>query len=374
MDTTRTKKQNRLSILMYLYMILVLLVLLVTATYTWFSLSRTPRVSDLYMFVNAKAGLELSLTPDAEEWEMQLDFRDMVDETAPLRPVTWSDKDQCFYAANYGPDGRMTDQWEPLTDSRHANKDNIDGYYVKATFYARSGQPVAVSLSPAVEVNEGLQGSGTYLIGYPIWDNEEIVHFNGGMGGQNAVRLGFRITPVNSSGASTGAGSDFYIYEPNIKLRTGDPAETESDVSEVEPDSNETAEEPDSDTTEEETQPSKPAKSVLADRVPGYVPTPSIDGTADLVDENRMILQGGSFWTEANPVQREAVIHSLGEFMTDPYLFSLEEDEIVRIELYIWLEGQDVDCTNEIQKAQILASIQFATESENQSGMVPIPY
>ena len=31
-----------------------------------------------------------------------------------------------------------------------------------------------------------------------------------------------------------------------------------------------------------------------------------------------------------------------------------------------------MDCTNEIQEAQILASIQFAGDTGSQSGMVPI--
>ena len=88
------KKKRRWLIFIYLYMLIVLFTLLTVSSYTWFSLSRMPRVSDLYMFVNTQTGLELSLTPDAEEWELQLDFRDMVDITTPLRPVTWSEENQ----------------------------------------------------------------------------------------------------------------------------------------------------------------------------------------------------------------------------------------------------------------------------------------
>jgi hypothetical protein len=42
------------------------------------------------------------------------------------------------------------------------------------------------------------------------------------------------------------------------------------------------------------------------------------------------------------------------------------------IRLYVWLEGQDVDCTNAIQESQILANIQFDAVTDNGSGMVPI--
>ena len=342
------KRIRKRYIIVYLYLLLVLMTLLTVASYTWFSLSQTPRVSDLYMFVNAEAGLELSLTPDAEEWELQLDFRDMVDVTPPLRPVTWSDREQRFYAANYGIDGRLTGQWEPLNDDRHANKDNLDGYYIKATFYARSGQPVTVSLTPAIEVDDGIQGSGTYLIGYPQWDSEEIVHNDAGQGAQSAMRLGFRITPMDAAGQPTGEESVFYIYEPNMDQHTGDRSAAD---------------------------PGAYGSEYLlegVDSVPGYIPTPSIDGTDSLVDESRLILQTSSSWTEADPVERSVVIHELGQFVTDPYLFALEGDDMVRIDLYVWLEGQDADCTNVISQAQIMASVQFRGDAGEHSGMQPI--
>ena len=324
----KLKKLNKITLTFYL--VVILFCLLTVASYTWFSLTQTPRVSDMYMYVNADPGLELSLTPDAEEWELQLDFRDIVDVTTPLRPVTWSDADQRFYAARYGIDGRRLDSWEPLTDERNANKDNFDGYYIKATFYARSGQSVVVSLSPAVEVDEGINGSGTYLIGYPVWDSEEIVHNNGGRGGESAVRIGIRTTPVDTSGEATGDTSPLIIYEPNCDMH--------------------------------------PTGSAM-----GYHPTPSIDGSATLVDPSRLILQSASSWTEAYPVERNVVIRDLGEFLNDPKIFDLKGGEIKRVDLYIWLEGQDVDCTNQISRAQILASIQFHAETESHSGMVPIP-
>ena len=66
------------------------------------------------------------------------------------------------------------------------------------------------------------------------------------------------------------------------------------------------------------------------------------------------------------------VIKDLGEFTTSSDLWVLDRDEIIRVELYIWLEGQDIDCTNAIDRAQILASIQFAGDSSGQSGMDPI--
>ena len=328
MQTRQKPKRIRgRTVLLYFYLILILLLLTTVATYTWFSLSQTPRVSDMYMYVNTQRGFEIALAPDAEEWGYQLDFLDMVDETAPLRPVTWSERDQRFYAANYGIDGRLTGQWDPLTDERNANKDNLDGYYIKATFYARTGQDVTVSLTPAVEVEEGVNGSGTYLIGTPVWDSEAIIHSDGGQQAENAVRIGLRVTPVDETGTSTGNG-EFFIYEPNCDSHINGSTE--------------------------------------------YISTPSLDGTEGLIDADHLILQTASTWTEADPVQRGVVIKDLGEFITDTQLFTLAAGEMVQIDVYVWLEGQDVDCTNQITGAQVLASIQFAADAGGQSGMVPI--
>ena len=329
MEKRRRDKRQLKRTFIYIFMLIVLLVLLTTASYTWFSLSQTPRVSDMQMYINAPAGLELAHRPDAEEWVQQLDFRELTEETAPLRPVTWSEADQRFYAAEYGYDGRRTDNWHALSDANNANRADVYGYYVKTTFYVRSGTAMDVSLSPAVEVAEGVQGSGTYLVGVPQWDSEEIIHVNGGLGAQNAMRLGFRITPVGSDGLPIGETSQFIIYEPNCDGHLYREFE--------------------------------------------YTPTESIDGTGTLVTEDRLILQSVSSWREADPVQRSVVIHQLGEFLTEPFLFSIGEGELRMVELYVWLEGQDVDCSNEIQAAQIFASIQFHGDTANQGGLVPIP-
>lgn len=326
----RNKKIRKPRVLLWIYMLLILFTLLTVASYTWFSLSRTPRVSDMNMYINSQTGLELSDDPLAEEWKLQLDFRDLVDVTTPLRPITWSDNRQRFFAASYGADGRLLplSDWQPLSDDRHANKNNLDGYYIKATLYARSDVAMNVSLSPAVEVDEGINGSGTYVIGSPVWDAVSVVHSNGGQGAENAVRLGFRITPVNEMGRTAGPASEMIIYEPN--------SDVHSDHNRV------------------------------------YVDTPSIDGSASLVPNNRLIRQTTSYWTEAYPIQRDVIVRKLGDFMDDTELFSLEAGEMVRIDIYVWLEGQDVDCTNTIKRAQILASIQFAGDPGMQSGMKPI--
>ena len=329
MEDKKVNKKGNLRVFSYLYVVLILLILSTVATYTWFYLSSTPRVSDMGLYVNAPSGLQLSTDPLAEQWQLQLDFSQILGQAPTLRPVTWSDAEQKFYAAYYGLDGRLSNRWEPLTDERNANKDNADGYYIMGVFYAKSGEKTRVSLTPAVEVQEGLQGAGTYVIGTPVWDANKILHNDGGNGAQNAIRIGFKIQKTDMNGQDKEEPPLFYIYEPNCDTHT--------------------------------------------DGSTGYVATPSIDLKESLIPEDRLILQTTSDWKEADPVERNAVIRTMGEFTTQTDLFTLYPEELARITLYVWLEGQDVDCNNTIGHAsQVLASIQFAGDTGGNSGLVPI--
>ncbi len=323
---TRNKRTG-LSVI-YIYALLMLFLLLTVATYTWFSLSKTPRVSDLSVHITSAHGLELASRYDAQEWTRQLDFLGLVDETAPLRPATWSDREQRFFAANYGIDGRLTDNWTPLSDEVNANRNNAHGYYTKITFYARTGQQTTATLSPAVAVEEGLQGAGTYVVGTPVWNADTMQHDNGGCGAECAVRVGFRITMLNPDGTPKDTGPVFIIYEPNGDSHMNGISE--------------------------------------------YIATPSIDGTDHLVAEDRLIRQTTSTWEEVYPVEREVLIHKLGTFTTPNQLFRLMPEEVAQIDLYLWLEGQDVDCTNQISEAKILANIQFGSQTDGQSGLETI--
>lgn len=327
------REYNRIKkgrIFIYFYLILLLFLMLTVASYTWFSLSLTPRVSQLSLYVTTLQGMEVSLTPEDEEsWSQQVSFPDMVSVTAPLKPATWSDGENIFYAAEYGIDGRMTGDFTPLSDERNANQSNNEGYYCKGTFYARTMENVTVKLATALELDEGQSGTGTYVIGVPVWDSEKISHTNMGYGAENAVRIGLRVTHLDSNLQPQDKEPVFFIYEPNCTSHI--------------------------------------------DYSNGYVNTPSINGEETLVPSDRLITQTATVWQESYPVQNGVQVYSFGSFTSETKLFELKKDEYVKIELYFWLEGQDIDCTNEIEEAQLFASVQFLAQTGGQSGLDPIP-
>ena len=325
------QRQKRRTVI-YAYVLFALLVLLVTASYTWFSLSQTPRVSSMEMYVSASVGIQLAENYDAEEeeWGQVLDFQNIIGEETVLQPASWSAKQNSFVTAYYGKDGRTNqNRYTLLTDEQNANRNDAHAYYVKGTFYARSDTDVSVSLGEAVEVNEGVNTAGTYVIGTPVWNDQTILHDDGGLGAETAIRVGIRITPVDDFTGRALDESEFYIYEPNFDVH-------------------------------------------IDENITGEVVTESVDGGL-YEDTAYVIYQTASSWSEAYPVQKDVTVKSLGEFVGDTYLFSLDADTMVKIDLYIWLEGQDVDCTNLIDEAQIIANLQLDAEYGGQSGLVDIP-
>lgn len=338
----------------YLYIILALLSLFVLSSYTWFSLSRTPRVNNMNVYITSASGLELSETPGPENWVQEINFLELVPNVMGvtkqeiknrlmLQPVTWSEQNGRFYMATYGIDGRHLG-YQELVENRNEN-------FIKAKFYARSGQTMDVRLQQVKSLNLGtdtsfsaltnLDLSGSFIMGIPGFSIEDIL--DGGAGqAEKAVRVGFQITMVDSAGNKLGETQPMIIYEPNYNVHINHPD--------------------------------------------GYIATPSIDGTATLVGSekdarDRLLLQTA---TGIAGYENDEVLIGVGEFDKELNLFHLDPGDIALVEMYIWLEGQDVDCTNAsafaidnveelLDDQWLVGNIQFTGTPEGQSGMVTIP-
>ena len=82
-------RQKRRTFL-YLWVLLALLILLVASTYTWFSLSQTPHVNDMSIYINSQQGMEIAVMHDAPdaEWSQRIDFEQIVSGEYPLTLFT----------------------------------------------------------------------------------------------------------------------------------------------------------------------------------------------------------------------------------------------------------------------------------------------
>ena len=316
--------------LAYLWLLVGMIAMLTASSFAWFSISTAPRVSDMGLFVHAPKGMELATdysAPD-ELWGQSISFPELVSDSSPLKPVTWSEVDQCFKAIRYGGDGRQSNRLKKLNDQDHANQIGDSQYYTMGVFYARTDSECTVSLADAVELSNGLHGAGTYVIGTPVWNAELGAHEDAGDGAQYAVRIGFLVTKIDRNTGEALGEPVFTIYEPNADQHLN---KTEQ-----------------------------------------VLDTRSSDGTETLVSRERLLVQSTSSWAETDPVERDVTVKTLGSFLTETDLFELYPDETVKIVMYIWIEGQDVDCYGLPEDASLFANIQFKTDYTTQSGMEDI--
>ena len=315
----------------YLWLLVGMIAMLTVSSLAWFSISATPRVSDMGLFVHAPKGLELATdysAPD-ELWGQSINFPELVSDSSPLKPVTWSEADQCFKAIRYGGDGRQSNRLKRLNDQEHANQIGDNQYYTMGVFYARTDSECTVSLADAVELSNGLHGAGTYVIGTPVWNTELGLHEDAGDGAQYAVRIGFQVTKIDRATGEALGEPVFTVYEPNADRHLNQTVKV--------------------------------------------LDTRSSDGAETLVSRERLLIQSTSSWSETDPVERDVTVKTLGTFLTEADLFELHPDETVKIVMYVWIEGQDVDCYGLPEDASLFANIQFKTDYTTQSGMEDIP-
>ena len=303
-------------------MIVVLLILAGT-TYAWLAISRTPIVSNIGLSILTESSLRVAFDEEGKpgEWQHVLNFGPRMTGLAQLKTCTYSKENNSFYAAEYDIDGRISNASHKLSDTLNSNISNDsdaakNNYYITETFWVRSDSESQIALSEAAEVNDGIAGTGTYLLGLPKWDEIRGYHVNGAKGLENAARVGILCVETDLECNSTG-NSRFIIYEPN---------------------------------SDEHIDGSK-----------GYINTPSIDGGNSLVPEEDLIVQTTNSWEDKKPAVNNELIYKMGEFEGDTTLFKLTESTMYKVTVYIWIEGNDVDCNNAVSTfpTDILVNLQI---------------
>ena len=313
--------QARKKLMLLGWIAAVLLILLTSATYAWLGISSNPTVSDLALSVVTDNALELA--PDVEgvpgEWGTILNLSELSALTAPLKPATYLAAEGAFYAPNYGWDGRvdfsapirLTDQNGALFSSADAAEEaEGNGYLFVSDFWVRAqASDCIVTLTPAVEREDGVLGSGTFVVGEPVWDENHFVHKESGNGAQYAIRMAFRVDETDDHGNVSGEPI-WIFYEPCVEE---------------------------------------------GEAIAGA------DGSESFFGSHKVVRQLPSQWSDLSPALRDTVNYQPGQFLTeDLSLFAMEAGHARHITLYIWLEGQDEDCTNAISEGRIFSNIQFS--------------
>ena len=291
-------------------------VAMATATYAWLEISRLPSVSDISLSLITENSVLIAHDEGDKpgEWNNFLDMSAILENMEPLKPITYSNANDTLYSVTYGDDGR------PAGLADHA----LEEEYIEVSYWMKcSSTKTTIQLAEPSANGEAAMGGGTYVVGEPIWNQSTIRHDNGGNGGETTIRIGFDIQKTDLNYNPIGE-SEFFIYEPNADVHVDDST--------------------------------------------GYTATSSTDGGSTLVDSSNLIIQNSSSWQEQSPVLQDNVIYNMGAFQQNTPLFSIDSDSLIKITMYIWMEGQDQDCSNmAIAKESVLtANIQFEADLDNQ--------
>ncbi len=328
-------KDSRKTLIYALIVVILTAILTVSATYAWLGVSRVPFVSDVSVSVITDAALLIAPDENGQPgtWGNTFDASALLEGMVPLKPVTYTPDG--FEKVLYDVTGR-TAGTEPVEEANinvhypdGASKTSAEakamealGYMVRLDFWLKcDGANANVFLEDAIERADGQMGAGTYVVGSPVWDQEQVAHRNGGHRSETTVRYGFAYTPTDLNGNEIGSRS-FIMYEPNADIHYNGYS--------------------------------------------GYLGTESIRG-GDLIDKSHLIVQEASSWNENTPTLESMVIYHAGKFTTDTHLFKIDTSMMMKVSLYLWIEGQDIDCIAEtFEDAVTLAShIQFGADGVN---------
>ncbi len=389
--------------------LLLSVVVLGGVSFAWYTISTTPEASAVKVGIYADRTILIS--SDGENFGQYVNLSDAFQNLIGLHPVSTVDGLNWFLPA-YQVEGMLMEAKEFILDDRleHANISALDdegnplegdelnerdkeGYYYYVDFYlmtqVEDGCTVHLSFPEAdsfddLLTDEGIQG--TYILGQPILkvkDGEETLKLS--YGGENCIRIGFLTNPAYSeaSGLDNTGYSDIYpkngfvIYEPNSDIRTstGKPGSGEQDQA---------------------------GRYVLGNDFSAevfqngnYLETKPLGFTLDsngktviepvTIDPAKLIIQKSSSWDEEDVLEKlrnrqkvtSAEILNYGYFISSQYvtdrlqtsgtasryvsilgeagqngsdvsIIHLIKDEPVKVRMFIWLEGQDPDCWNDI--------------------------
>lgn len=306
------------------YLIVLFAILFTSATYTWFSISRVAKVTDNYVTIHSYTGMEIAWTNTAlAQWGQSLDFSDYVKGNVQLKPITYNEQLNKFFAMTYRTDGRRNAADQPLSDELNANKDDTKGHYLHIVFYAKTDTNIIVSLAPAGDL------AGSYLVGTPYWNPTALIHENLGNEAEYAARVAFMISKFDEDGKID--STERIFWEPNSDRHTSPKV--------------------------------------------GYLETPSIFTNGNLFSSHKTIIQETTSWIEKSPALRDNVAYTFGRFVSDNSLFELAKGQQAKIDIYLWLEGQDVDCNNELlaDECNITLRVHFQVKEKIDSGLEEIP-
>lgn len=334
----KNKKKNRSRRVLLLLMVLLTTGgLLATSSYAWFTANKTVTVSTLNVNVEAQNGIQIST--NGTTWKSVISNTDITSAHGT-------------YTASVN---QIPKKMEPVSTGKNANENGqLEMFYGVVTGTAGGDFQLTATKQTDVEEN-GDTATGKY-IAFDLFfkvDAETPLYLttNSGVttpddddkGIQNASRIAFGILGNTSAGSdlstiqglNAGTSSQYYIWEPNYNLHTPAAITHAKDTYNLTITANESS------------------------------PLAYSGITSDIVTGNAVKVG------EANATKHPTLFKDVtpdyatkagAGFSAYQLVFTLSKG-VTKVRIYMWIEGQDVDCQNNASGANADFDLQFSTEA-----------
>lgn len=327
----RKNRKRRRKLFLALIMILLLVATLGTATYAWFTANRTVTVEKINVNVSTSQGLQISA--DATNWKSIVTNQDIIG-------AGWNG------VANQIPSGSNT--MAPVsTIGETVSSTGFMNMY-KGTIESGTGGVNILTAEQSIESGGENKDKGDFVVfdlffqsstrqNVYLTSNSKVLATGTDKGIQNAARVAFIDegyvafgAPATDAQALKGATLKM-IWEPNSDVHTASGAQNANDVYHT------------------------PVNQTGADKLAYNGVKAPIAKAADIP-------------LDSNNSQYFSAVTTVGSVAagipTDAYINAFEVQEgVTKIRIYMWIEGQDVDCEDHASGSSLSYDLQFSIDS-----------
>lgn len=326
----KQSSKRKTSLKSSIMILLLVTILLIASSYAWFTSNQTVTVSSLDVSVEAKNGLQISV--DGTNWKSIIQNEDLANASATYASNTNQIPEQLEPVSTIG----QTDASTGFMNMYYGTVDpDDDGNYILAAVKdtetkGTNGKFIAFDLFFKVE-----QDTPVYL---STNSNVEYTAGKADLGLQNAARVAFVDEGNLPSGSTVSAiqglkgAINTYIWEPNYDVHTPAAVSNAYDTYGIE-----------TTTSGADVLSYDGIKAEFAKEV-----------GVKLLRESNAATHSDLFAT-VTPNYK-----TVKDFSSNVSLFTLTKG-VTKMRIYMWIEGQDVDCENNASGANISYNLQITT-------------
>lgn len=334
MEEKDLRKQNRRKRKKYRLLILLLLlfgtgIMLATSTYAWFTANKTVSIGTLEVRIEAKNGIQISA--DGTNWKSIVQKTDLTSasttygaaknqlpdvlEAVSTGGVVNTDGQLPMYYGNIGTNAEGN---YILTATKETDANGTTGKYIAFDLFFKVDKQTDIWITP----NSGVKTTDATDTGI-----------------KNASRIAFVVLGNTTAGAAVsdiqalnnGTSSSTYIWEPNYNIHTPAGIANARDVYGV--------------------------TTTADDAILPY------SGVISAINDSDNILLGNATQAKDATKFKDVTIAYKTKANFTHYIPAFKlSNGITKVRIYMWVEGQDVDCENNASNGNINFDLQITTE------------